>query len=255
MDLAELEPPVPDREPWRADLGQADGLDLHADCHSEPTGGDFFDTVRVGWRVGFVVGDVAGRRPELDPIAAEMQRVFRATSTELFSAVDVNLMEAAETLILAINHALIGIAKGVRFAPTFVGCYDVQLGVLAYINAGGQTALFRDSEGTQTLPNVSMPLGLFTHLTYDASIQAFEPGAMVLVVTKGVTESMGSKGLSGTERVEDLLKTANFESASEVCSAILAAAHQSEKSGWEWLPFRAKPVHDDMTAFAMVRRV
>ena len=162
MGLAEAVSPLPDGGPSPADLARADGIDLHAQYSPERTGGDLFDTVRIGLRVAFLVIDIGGRRPELDPIAAEMQHVFRATSAELFSAANVNLMEAAETLILALNHALIAMAKGVRFAPTFIGCYDVQLGVLAYINAGGQTALFRDSEGTRALPNVSMPLGLFT---------------------------------------------------------------------------------------------
>ena len=253
MELGELGSPLSDRQPQGAELTQVDGLDLHAEYDSERTGGDLFDTVRMGSRVAFVLSDIAGRRPEVDPISAEMQRVFRAASAELFGAGDVNLMEAAETLILAINHALIGMARGVRFAPTFVGCYDVQLGVLAYINAGGQAALFRDAEGTRTLPNVSMPLGLFTHLTYDASIQAFEPGAVLLVVTKGVTESLGSRNLPGAEGLVGVLKKSSVASANEVCGEVLKAAHEPGKRQRRWTPFRGKPVHEDMTAFAMVR--
>jgi serine phosphatase RsbU (regulator of sigma subunit) len=244
-----------DREPWRAELGQADRFDLHAQYDSEQTGGDLFDAVRVGSRVAFLLSDIAGRRPELDPIAEAMQEAFRANAEALFSAVDSNLMEGTELLVQAINHALIGAAKGVRFAPTMVGCYDVQLGVMAYINAGGQTAVLRDSEGTRALPNVSMPMGLFTHLTYDASMQAFEPGAMLLVVTKGVTESMGGMKPSGPERVMEVLKGSKGESASGVCQAVLQAAHGFEKRRWEWLPFRRKLVREDMTALAMVRMV
>jgi serine phosphatase RsbU (regulator of sigma subunit) len=164
-------------------------------------------------------------------------------------------MEATEMLVHAINQALIGEAKGARFAPTMVGCYDAQLGILAYINAGGQTALFHDSEGTRILPNVSMPLGLFTHLTYDASIQAFEPGAMLLVVTKGVTQSMEGSHPFGPERVIEVMRSSNFDSASGVCGAVLQAAHRFQKSRWDWLPFRGKPVREDMTALAMVRLV
>lgn len=236
-------------------MGLVDGIDLHAHYSFEPTGGDLFDTVQVGPRVAFLLSDIAGKRPELDPISAEVRKVFRASSAELFSAVDMNLMEATEMLIQAINQALIGVAKGVRFAPTMVGCYDVQLGVLAYINAGGQTALFHDSAGTRALPNVTVPLGLFTHITYDASIQAFEPGSILLVVTKGVTESMGTKNLFGPERVVEVLESSKQASASELCRAVLKAAHQFEKRRWEWLPFRGELVREDMTAFAMVRTV
>ena len=52
------------REPMRAELGQVDGLDLHAQYYFERTGGDFFDAVRVGSRVAFLLSDIAGRRPE-----------------------------------------------------------------------------------------------------------------------------------------------------------------------------------------------
>ena len=148
-----------------------------------------------------------------------------------------------------------GAAKGIRFAPTMVGCYDVQLGVLAYINAGGQTAVLHDSEGTRALPNVSMPLGLFTHLTYEASMQALELGATLLVVTKGVTESMRGKTPFGAERVLEVLRGSKDESASGVCRAVLEAAHGFEKRRWERLPFGRRVLREDMTALAMVRSI
>src|SRR5580692_6544635 len=118
-----------DREPRRAELGLVDGLDLHAQYHFDRTGGDFFDAVRVGSRVVFLLSDIAGRRREAGPIAARTQEVFRAKAEELFGAHDVNLMEGTELLVQAINLAITGPAKEIRFAPTFVGCYDVQHGI------------------------------------------------------------------------------------------------------------------------------
>ena len=182
-----------------------------------------------------------------------MQQAFRATSAEVFSAADANLMEATEMLIHAMNQAMMGVAKGARFAPTMVGYYDADLGVLAYVNAGGQTALFRDSEGTRALPNASVPLGLFSHLPYDASIQAFEPGAMLLVVTKGVTGSMANKNPFGPQRVAEVLQSSKHKAASGLCREVLEAAHQFEKRRWDWLPFRGTIVGEDMTALAIVR--
>jgi serine phosphatase RsbU (regulator of sigma subunit) len=66
------------RGPLRAELGQVDGLDLHARYYSDRTGGDFFDAVRLGTRVAFLLSDIAGRRLEADPIALAMQQAFRA---------------------------------------------------------------------------------------------------------------------------------------------------------------------------------
>jgi len=242
-----------DQEPRRAELGLVDGLDLHAQYYVDRTGGDFFDAVRVGSRVVFLLSDIAGRRGEAGPIAARTQEVFRAKAVELFGAGDVNLMEGTELLVQAINAAITGPAKEVRFAPTVVGCYDVQLGVLAYVNAGGQTAAVRDSEGARLLPDVAMPLGLFTHLIYDASMQAIEPGAMLVIVTKGVTESMSGKVPFGAERVMEVLKSSKRESATEVCIEVLEAAHRFERGRWYRLAFWRKKVRQDMTALAMVR--
>ena len=242
-----------DQEPRRAELGLVDGLDLHAQYYVDRTGGDFFDAMRVGTRVVFLLSDIAGRRNEAGPIAARTQEVFRAKAVELFGAGDVNLMEGTELLVQAINEAITGPAKVIRFAPTVVGCYDVQLGVLAYVNAGGQTAAIRDSEGTRLLPDVAMPLGLFTRLIYDATMQAFEPGAMLLIVTKGVTESMRGNVPFGAERVMEVLRNSKQESAADVCREVLEAANRFEEGRWDRLAFWRKRVREDMTALAMVR--
>ena len=253
MPCVETKLATSDRKALRADLGLVDGLDLHAQYHVERTGGDFFDAVRVGTRVVLLLSDIAGRRREAGPIAARTQEVFRAKAVELFGAGDVNLMEGTELLVQAINEAITGPTKEVRFAPTMVGCYDVQLGVLAYVNAGGQTAAIRDSEGTRLLPDVRMPLGLFTRLIYDASMQAFEPGAMLVIVTKGVTQSMRGNIPFSAERVMEVLGSSKQESAADVCHEVLEAAHRFEQGGWDRLAFWRRKVQEDMTALAMVR--
>ena len=253
MPVVDTKLAASDHEALRADLGLVDGLDLHAQYYVDRTGGDFFDAVRVGTRVVFLLSDIAGRRREAGPIAAHTQEVFRAKAVELFGAGDVNLNEGTELLVQAINQAITGPTKEVRFDPTMVGCYDVELGILAYVNAGGQTAAIRDSEGTRLLPDVAMPLGLFTHLIYDASMQAFEPGAMLVIVTKGVTQSMRGKVPFGAERVMEVLRSSKQESAAEVCREVLEAAHRFEQGGWNRIAFWRKRVPEDMTALAMVR--
>ncbi len=239
--------------PRRAELGRLDGLDLHAEYFMDRTGGDFFDAVRVGPRVAFLLSDIAGRRRESAPIAAATQEVFRAKAAELFGAGDANLMEGTEMLVRSINLAIMGPECAIHFAPTMLGCYDIQLGVLAYINAGGQAAAIRDSDGTRMLPNVSLPLGLFTHLMYDASMHAFEPGATLLIVTKGVTGSMRGATPFGPERLLDVLRNSKNPSASEVCRETLKAAYQFEKRGQDKLAFWRKSAREDMTALAIVR--
>jgi serine phosphatase RsbU (regulator of sigma subunit) len=251
------EPVAGDKTPLRTELKQLPGLDLHAQYHSARTGGDFFDAIQVGSRVAFLLTDIAGKKPDAHPIATATQRAFREKLTEFFSAPDANLMDGTALLVQEINRALIGPSHAVHFAPTFVGCYDLQLGVLAYINAGGQTAVLSDSDGTRPLPNVSVPMGLFSHLTYEPSMQAFEPGAKLLVVTKGIVEARRGRDRFGPERVLEVLEAANGnESAAEIGKAALRAVEDFVRPPWYSIyRFGRRDEDEDQTALAMVRSV
>lgn len=245
-----------ERTPHRTEVNQIPGLDFFALYDTVRAGGDFFDALTVGSRMIFLLTDIAGRRPETQTIAAETQDVFRRRSVEIFSAADTNLMDATAELVQEINHALIQASDGVRFAPTFIGCFDLTLGVLAYVNAGGQPAVFRDSDGTRLLPVVSVPMGLFTHLIYEPSIQAFEAGAMLLVVTKGVVETQHERIHFGIDRVVRLLQKLTAKSATEVCRSTLQAAHNFKKVPWysiRNLRPNGRRQAEDMTALALVR--
>ena len=246
------------REPQKTALGPIEGLDLQARYNSARVGGDFYDAVVVGSRVAFLLCDIAGRRPETHPIAAEAQQTFREKAQEFFGAVDANLMDGTALLVQAINGALFRAAGGIRFAPTFVGCYDVQLGLMAYINAGGQTAVIRDSDGTRMLPNVHMPMGLFTHLTDEPAMMAFDRGAKLVVVTKGVTESMQGGSQFGAEGVLSLMGGNAQDSAGGICEAVLKAALGFERVSWLRQlvrRFSRGKVVEDVTAVAVVRTV
>jgi len=101
-----------------------------------------------------------------------------------------------------------------------------------------------------------MPMGLFTHLTYEPSMQAFEPGAKLLLVTKGIVETQRGKTHFGAERVQSVLQSAETDSAAEICKFTLHAANdfnKTPKSGLRNLHFWREVVVEDLTALAMVR--
>ncbi|HTD95868.1 MAG TPA: SpoIIE family protein phosphatase [Edaphobacter sp.] len=242
--------------PLRAHLGPLRGLDLKARYHSSRTGGDFFDVLSVGCHVVFLLTDIAGEWGEARGLAVEMQETFRRRVPELLGSPDRNVAEEVAKLTHEINLRLIQAAHGVHYAPTFLGCYDVTLGILTYVNAGGQTAVFRDREGTRVLGNISIPLGLFTHLTYEPAVQVFEPGARLMVVTKGILESRRGRSLFGVERVTRLLRSWKTDSADEICQAMVRAAHGFKGPSWYsllHLHFGRQGVVEDMTALALVR--
>ncbi len=189
-------------------------------------------------------------------IASATQDVFRHRVPQLFSTEVINMMDTLATLAHEINQAIYEAAGGSRLAPTFLGCYNLPLGLLAYINSGGQPAIFRDNDGTRVLGHVTMPLGLFTHLTFEPAIQAFEPGARMLLVTKGILETQRGREQFGVERATAVLQNIPNGSASDLCNVTLEDANEFRKPPWyspERLPFAKPQPAEDLTAVALVR--
>lgn len=242
------------RTPQRADLSGLPGLDLHSRYYSPRCGGDFFDAVSVGSRVIFFLSDIAGKKDEAHAIAATTQEIFRGRAAEIFGAIDANLMDATTEMVHEINHALIHASKGVHYAPTFVGCFDVDLGILAYINAGGQSAILSESEGARPLGNASVPMGLFSHFTYEPSMQMFEPGAKLLIVTKGISHGSGHVEFKA-EELARLVQGSTAKSAAELCEETLQAAAELRRPPWYKRLRLRREEPDDMTVLAMVRRL
>jgi serine phosphatase RsbU (regulator of sigma subunit) len=246
----------PARTPLPFALPPLQGLDFQTRYHSARTGGDFFDTAAAGPHAVFFLTDIAGARADAHTIASAAQDTFRLLVPQLFSDENINMMDTLATLAHEINLAIYNTAGGSRLAPTFLGCFNLPLGLLAYINSGGQPAIFRDSDGTRILGHVTMPLGLFTHLTYEPAIQAFEPGSRLLLVTKGILEARHAREQFGVDRAVSLLEKLAPGSALELCNAVLKEAHEFTKPPWynfARLPFAKPEETDDLTAVALVR--
>jgi len=246
------------RTPQPTVLPTLPGLELYARYHDIRTGGDFFDAILVGPHIIFLLTDIAGERHEAQAIAAEVQDVFRNEAQQRFGVDGLNLMDTLGGLTREINLAIYNASGGSRLAPTFVGCFDLSLGLLAYINAGGPSPIFRDSDGTHSLGHATVPLGLFTHITYEPAIQAFEPGSSFLLVTKGVLEARHERTQFGMERVISILESLSSASAKDLSHAALNQAHEFRKRPWyslQNLPFTKPELPDDLTALALVRTV
>jgi serine phosphatase RsbU (regulator of sigma subunit) len=246
----------PTRTPLPTALPPLQGLDLHARYYSSRTGGDFFDAVAAGPHVVFLLTDIAGVRADAHIIAAAAQDVFRLRVPQLFTTEIVNMTDTLGTLAHEINQVIYNTAGASRLSPTFLGCFNLPLGVLAYINAGGPPAIFRDSDGTRVLGHVTMPLGLFTHLTFEPAIQAFEPNARMLLITKGILEAQRGREQFGEERATAVLEHISAGSAFDLCGITLEDAHEFRKPPWyslERLPFSKSQSLEDLTAVALVR--
>jgi serine phosphatase RsbU (regulator of sigma subunit) len=212
-------------------------------------GGDFYDfLITNSGRLVFLLLDIAGKREEALDIAATVQERLRSRAGELFGAGHVNEAEALPALLVDLNRSVIQAAGGVRCAPAFLGCYDEVFCTLTYINAGHTPALLKDHQGVTQLGANGFPLGLFSHATHDAHFTTIQPGAALLLVSRGLVESKAGSKEYGIERLAECVSQLSLQGAQELCSQVLSAVKMFTESSW-----RRKESENDVTTLALVR--
>jgi serine phosphatase RsbU (regulator of sigma subunit) len=232
-------------DPVPSDLVDVHGAELASVYHGRRVAGDFYDFVRVGPnRVLFGLFDVAGGLEDTRPVVCAAQHTFRTAGTELFARPDLNEADAMMELCLQLNQAVLKAAGGVRSCPAFAGSYDEDLGIICYFNAGHTPGLIRDRKGISELPATGLPLGLFSHMTSDAPMAALEPGAALLLASRGIVEAKRKAEEFGLQRVKEVLEQSPGAGAKKLCGSILDPVQEFMGSA---------RIRNDMTAVALAR--
>lgn len=232
-------------DPRHSDVPVLRQAEIAAVYHSQRVAGDFYEFLRVGpSRVLFGLFDLAGRREDTRAILIAAQNTFRTLAPKLFAGEDFNEAEAMVGLCHEVNGTILQVAGGIRSCPAFIGCYNEDLGTVCYTNAGHTPGLLRDDSGITQLEASGLPLGIFSHATHSASTCALGPGAVLLVVSRGIVEAEYNNEEFGLERTKNSLQRASALAAQDLCLAILQAAQQFMDTA---------PVHNDVTALALLR--
>jgi phosphoserine phosphatase RsbU/P len=206
-------PPVP-----ALDLKEAQ---LAACSYGHRTGCDLHDYIRVNPdRALFAMIDVAGRQEQNRAVVAAAQSAFRACGQQLLSKQDANEADAMIEICVQMNRAILKAAERVCSCAAFAGCYNESLGTVCYVNAGHTPALLRDRTGVIELGATGLPLGLFSHSAADASMVALEPGAALVLVSRGLVEATRKGKDFGMGQVKALLG-APAQNAEEICVSLL----------------------------------
>ncbi len=165
---------------------QTDSVDLAAaSIPCRTVGGDFFDYLDVpGGRVGFALGDVAGKGPPAALLAAVAQSNFVAQAQVT--------SDPAETMA-RINRALLRRTIEARFATMFYGAIGAD-GTLTYCNAGQEPPLLVRRDDVASLDIGGPVLGLLSVATYECGTVPLSPGDLVVVCSDGVTEARNTAG-------------------------------------------------------------
>lgn len=233
------------RQPTPTSIPEIPGAEIAAVYHGTRLAGDFYDMIALGGsRFIFLLIDIAGDKDSGLAIAATIQDEFRGRTPELFRDEEVNEAEAVSELTLHLNRVILEAAGGVRCTPAFIACYNENLGVVFYCNAGHTPGTLRDSAGVWELGATGLPLGLFSHAIHDAQVSTLEQGAALLLVSKGLIESRAGRKEYGLDRVKQALKDARCASAQDLCAQVMESVYQ----------FTGKPPrHDDVTTLALLR--
>ena len=237
--------PQPRRDPIQASVPELNQANLAAVYYGNRIAGDFYDFLRVSpKRVLFGLLDVAGPLNDNRGIVNAAQQTFRQLGRELLEKDDVNEAEAMIEICLRLNRTILDTAGSVHSSPAFAGCYDETLGTVCYFNAGHTPGLVRDATGVSELPATGLPLGLFSHSTCDASTVALEPGAVLLLVSRGIVEAKCGGQELGLDSVKAGLQHSEARNATGFSQGVLQQVQE----------FMCKPpTHDDVTALALVR--
>lgn len=214
---AALKQPAPSPSP------KLQSSDVAALYRAARVGGDFFEFVPAGEdRMVFVLLDIAGRRDQALDIAAQVQETLRAAVPQMFGSADLNEADAVTELVHMLNARILSAAGGVRCAAGFVGCYNENLGIVSYINAGHVPALLRENGEISVLEASGLPLGLFSHATHDAQMCVIPEGGSLLLASRGLLEVKAGGEEYGLERLKTSLKTVvSNGDARELCSSVL----------------------------------
>jgi len=230
----------------QAEFPPLSGADIAGLIQGNRVGGDFYGFLRANpCRVVFGLLDVAGSHEENQAIVEATRKTFLELGCKSFADPEVNEADAMMEFCLELNLTVRRAASGVRSCPAFIGCYNEALGTICYANAGHTPGLLRDPSGGFTeLPATGLPLGLFSASTYEAPFAALQPGASLLLVSRGVVEASYKREEFGLNRVKEHFERASRENAREIATVILEGVQQF---------LRTPPTHNDVTALALVR--
>lgn len=180
-------------------------------------GGDFFDVFALAdGRVGFVIGDVAGKGLEAASLTAIAKSTLRAFAYEWDDPVRV--IEAANT---ALDRQL----DESHFITVVYGTLDTRSGEMTVVCAGHPTPLVCDARGCapRDIPS-SPPLGVFPDTEFSQLTFTLEPMQRVIMFSDGLLDARHGTDFLGERRVRDVVASLGDASPETVARRLLETA-------------------------------
>ena len=198
-----------------ADRPRLTGLDIGAAyAPARELGGDFYDFLDYGsGRMAVAVGDVAGKSTPAALLAAMAIGLLRAHVVE-------RVGEPA-AMLADLNEHLRAFGQPNRFVAMAFAVYDEESRTLKIANAGLPRILLASANGTDEIPLVGLPLGMFHDIQYEEKTLKARKGDAVIFCSDGLLECENPDGEAfGVERLRGLLGELRSRTAQEIADEL-----------------------------------
>jgi len=200
-------------------LPTLNSLDYAGVCiQAHAVGGDYYDFIDLGpGKLGFIIGDIAGKGIASALLMANLQANLRSQS-----AIALN---EPERMLQSVNRLFYENTVDSAYTTLIFAEYDEGRRRLSYINCGHLPALVLRRDGTvDKLHSTTTVLGLFAN--WESSFDEFQvaPGDLLVLYTDGVTEaaSCDSGEEFGEERLIEAIRRYRHQTAPEMLASITA---------------------------------
>jgi serine phosphatase RsbU (regulator of sigma subunit) len=197
---------------------RAPGADVAAFSRPANTvGGDFYEILPLGdGRLLMAVGDVAGKGSPAALLMALLLAMMRTLTDERLEP---------DALIRRLNVQVCRQAPGSRFITLFYALFDMNTGLLTYVNAGHTPPLLlRHRGGVERLHDGGVALGLFDQSAYVAGRTTMQPDDLLAIYSDGITEAEDPEGRPFDESgLEDVLTAERHNNIAAIGSAVAKA--------------------------------
>jgi sigma-B regulation protein RsbU (phosphoserine phosphatase) len=178
-------------------------------------GGDLYDFVDYGpGRTAIVLGDVSGKAAPAALFAALVSGIMRSAAQH---------RPEPAAMLAQLNDAMQERKLESQYVTMLFALWNDESRTLQVANSGAVQPVICRSGKSETVRAEGFPLGLFADVSYDELTLATEPGDVVIFISDGILDAENAEGeMYGPERLADLLRSRNEQTAQEIADAILS---------------------------------
>jgi sigma-B regulation protein RsbU (phosphoserine phosphatase) len=188
-------------------------------------GGDFYDVFELpGGEWGLMIGDVRGKGPEAATVTARVRHTVRAAAVRASSPSDV---------LRTVNEVMLREGAAEELCTAIYGRLDPSGEVVVCLSIGGHPlpVLLRAGGAAGPVGAPGTLLGVAREPALRDTEIGLEPGDALVMVTDGVQDSQMPDGRLGEERLIELVRSCQGQTAAEIAACIEGAVAQAPVSG------------------------